>query len=391
MLINSFLNQTYADEIKHAQRENTSKAEKAGSVPDFAQMMEDRQLKCPYGYLAENGIIEYNGVVFICDPKTNSICLGDMSETKKVLNISLPSGGNLKVNVDNLGDLAGAVGMFSPEDLNAIMRAIHQYNHCAKKLDELEEEDDELMNAAQNSGHILTPDNIQKEDDWREMDEKQWNKLMEHVDKVIEDYKEELEYVEEMQKEAATKAIANAPADKRAAAASKAMLKAAANGMTGEVTNEDEDSLEKSSWTYEMETDDQVILATAKMANEFAPDMLTKAQEMALTGETSVGISATETVKECASLEEEENKKVWTITAFTEQGIISNRYVDGVITEHWEMSYKGPEDYRKVTEFLEKFDKDADLKFAGSQKFWEDFLAGRLDEEELDSIKAVTG
>ena len=130
MLINSFLNQTYADEIKHAQRENTSKAEKAGSVPDFAQMMEDRQLKCPYGYLAENGIIEYNGVVFVCDPKTNSICLGDMSETKKVLNISLPSGGNLKVNVDNLGDLAGAVGMFSPEDLNAIMRAIHQYNHC---------------------------------------------------------------------------------------------------------------------------------------------------------------------------------------------------------------------------------------------------------------------
>ena len=391
MLINSFLNQTYADEIKHAQRENTSKAEKAGSVPDFAQMMEDRQLKYPYGYLAENGIIEYNGVVFVCDPKTNSICLGDMSETKKVLNISLPSGGNLKVNVDNLGDLAGAVGMFSPEDLNAIMRAIHQYNHCAKKLDELEEEDDELMNAAQNSGHILTPDSIQKEDDWREMDEKQWNKLMEHVDKVIEDYKEELEYVEEMQKEAATKAIANAPANKRAAAASKAMLKAAANGMTGEVTNEDENSLEKSSWTYEMETDDQVILATAKMANEFAPDMLTKAQEMALTGETSVGISATGNLKECASLEEEENKKVWTITAFTEQGIISNRYVDGVITEHWEMSYKEPEDYRKVTEFLEKFEKDADLKFAGSQKFWEDFLAGRLDEEELDSIKAVTG
>lgn len=350
MLINSFLNQTYADEIKHAQRENTNKAEKEGRVPDFARMMADRQMKCPYGYLAENGIIEYNGVVFVCDPKTNSICLGDMSETKKVLNINLPSGGNLKVNVDNLGDLAGAVGMFSPEDLNAILRAIHQYNHCTKKLDELEEEDDELMNAAQNSENILTPDNIQKEDDWREMDEKQWNKLMEHVDKFIDDYKEELEYMEELQKEAATKAIANAPADKRAAAASKAMLKAAANGMVGEVTNED------------------------------APDMLTKAQEMALTGETSVGISATETVKECASLEEEENKKVWTITAFTEQGIISNKYVDGVITEHWEMSYKGPEDYRRVTEFLEKFDKDADLKFAGSQKFWEDFLAGRLNE-----------
>lgn len=31
---------------------------------------------------------------------------------------------NLKVNVDNLGDLAKAAGMFTPKDLNAIMRAI---------------------------------------------------------------------------------------------------------------------------------------------------------------------------------------------------------------------------------------------------------------------------
>ncbi|MCR4616773.1 MAG: hypothetical protein K5669_01160 [Lachnospiraceae bacterium] len=31
----------------------------------------------------------------------------------------------LKVNVDNIGDISKAAGMFTPEDLEAIMRAIH--------------------------------------------------------------------------------------------------------------------------------------------------------------------------------------------------------------------------------------------------------------------------
>lgn len=81
--------------------------------------------KVPYGYLAKDGIIEYNGVCFVCDEETNSICLGDVdSDPKKVINVPLSGGGHLKVNRDNLGDLARAVGMFSPEDLNRIMRAI---------------------------------------------------------------------------------------------------------------------------------------------------------------------------------------------------------------------------------------------------------------------------
>ena len=71
-----------------------------------------------------------------------------MSNEKDVLNISLPSGGNLKVNVNNFGDLARAAGMFSPADLNAIMRAIAQYNHCTSKLNELEEEETETIENA---------------------------------------------------------------------------------------------------------------------------------------------------------------------------------------------------------------------------------------------------
>ena len=121
---------------------NAESSEKSSA---FSKILGEKQQKCPYSHLAKDGLIEYNGVIFVCDYKRNSICLGDMSNPKNVLNISLPSGGNLKVNVDNFGDLSKAAGMFSPADLNAIMRAIAQYNHCTKKLNELDEEEIETV------------------------------------------------------------------------------------------------------------------------------------------------------------------------------------------------------------------------------------------------------
>lgn len=128
------------------------KAEGIEKSSSFPQISAEKSKTCPYDYLAKDGLIEYNGVTFVCDYKTNSICLGDMSNEKDVLNISLPSGGNLKVNVNNFGDLARAAGMFSPADLNAIMRAIAQYNHCTSKLNELEEEETETIENAAEHG-----------------------------------------------------------------------------------------------------------------------------------------------------------------------------------------------------------------------------------------------
>ncbi|MCR5486608.1 MAG: hypothetical protein K6F35_03655 [Lachnospiraceae bacterium] len=127
----------------------TDRADSAEKGRLFREIMSTEKSKtCPYDHLAKDGVIEYNGVAFLCDYKTNSICLGDMTNEKEVLNISLPSGGNLKVNVNNFGDLARAAGMFSPADLNAIMRAIAQYNHCTSKLNELEEEETETIENA---------------------------------------------------------------------------------------------------------------------------------------------------------------------------------------------------------------------------------------------------
>lgn len=95
--------------------------------------------KVPYGYLAKDGVIEYNGICFICDEKTNSICLGDMTDETKVLNIPLSGGGCLKVNRANLGDLSKAIGMFSPEDVNRILRAIAQDTKIQSMKNELED------------------------------------------------------------------------------------------------------------------------------------------------------------------------------------------------------------------------------------------------------------
>lgn len=95
--------------------------------------------KVPYGSLAKDGVITYKGVTFVCDEKTNSICLGDMSNKKNVLNIPLSGGGCLRVNRDNIGDLAKAIGMFSPEDVNRILRAIAQDAKIQSMQQELED------------------------------------------------------------------------------------------------------------------------------------------------------------------------------------------------------------------------------------------------------------
>lgn len=98
-----------------------------------------RESAVPYEYLAKDGMIAYNGVIFICDEETNSICLGDMSDQENTLVIPLEEGGCLKVNRDNLDELQKAIGMFSPEDINRILRAIAQDNRKREMELELEE------------------------------------------------------------------------------------------------------------------------------------------------------------------------------------------------------------------------------------------------------------
>ena len=198
----------------------------------FGQKLQaETEKKCPYSFLAKNGVIQYNGVTFMCDYKQNAITLGNMYERDKVLKIALPSGGSLHVNVDNIDTLSKAASMFTPEDLNAIMRAIHEYNHCTRKRMEIEEEKAETAEEA--AAESETPD-AEKEPEVdnaslteqinafrkelfyklinneteikiqigsQEMSIKEWDKLMDSIDKELETIHEALLEKEEKQSE----------------------------------------------------------------------------------------------------------------------------------------------------------------------------------------------
>lgn len=101
----------------------------------------DQIAKVPYGYLAKDGIIDYKGVIFVCDEKHNAIHLGDTSDMKKCIRIPLSKGGCLIVNRENLGDLATAIGMFSPEDVNRILRAIAEDAKIQQMKQQIDEDE----------------------------------------------------------------------------------------------------------------------------------------------------------------------------------------------------------------------------------------------------------
>ena len=62
-----------------------------------------------------------------------------MTNPKEVLNIPLEEGGCLKVNRENIRDLAKAISMFSPEDIKRIMQAIATDAKCEQMKQELDE------------------------------------------------------------------------------------------------------------------------------------------------------------------------------------------------------------------------------------------------------------
>lgn len=99
----------------------------------------------PYSYLAnENGVIEYNGTVFTLNNEKKWLCCGniDLNHMEQVIRIPLSEGGCLMVNRDNIDDLARAIGMFSPEDINRILRAIKLDGKIQQMKHEIEEMED---------------------------------------------------------------------------------------------------------------------------------------------------------------------------------------------------------------------------------------------------------
>lgn len=194
MQINTFESNFIEHVITQRKNETTRSSRDSFS---FGEYLHSKLPDCPYSALAQDGVIQYNGVTFICDSDTNSICLGDMSNPKKVLNIPLSSGGHLKVNVDNLDAIPQASGMFSAEDMGAILRAISEYEHCTSKLEEIEEEENEAVEEATEASVTAPTFQIGSES----MTLEEWDKLLSNFDSIQEDVKEEVEEMKERHKE----------------------------------------------------------------------------------------------------------------------------------------------------------------------------------------------
>ena len=122
---------------------NRPEENNVGTRKSFAEIMSERP-KVPYANMVKDGKIEYNGVTFIADEKTNSLNLGDCSCRRDYITIPLKGGGVLNVNRDNYGDLSKCMDMFSPEDQGRILRAIEQDIHLARKGQEIDEMESEI-------------------------------------------------------------------------------------------------------------------------------------------------------------------------------------------------------------------------------------------------------
>ncbi len=108
---------------------------------EMIQKLLGNDRRAPYSAMAnENGIIEYEGVIFQCDYENNRLCLGNVSDTRDCITVELEGGGVLIFNRANIDDLVRAIDMFSPADITRIMRAIAEDAKLRQIQMEIEDE-----------------------------------------------------------------------------------------------------------------------------------------------------------------------------------------------------------------------------------------------------------
>lgn len=178
--INDIRNTQNIQNLKNTKRQDDSFAETI-QLPN-RDMSEGH---APYDYLAKDGEIDYNGVIFRLDTKKNQLKLGDTSDKSQCLNIQLSGGGYLVVNKDNLGQLADAISMFNAKDQFLILNALMMERKIKETKGEIEEADAIMI-----GGKAYT--------------QKEWDQTIAHFDEAEENLQEQVDQVEE---EAAQKAM----------------------------------------------------------------------------------------------------------------------------------------------------------------------------------------
>lgn len=302
--------------------------------------------KVPYGEMAEDGIIEYNGVVFVCDYEHNRLTLGDTTNKEDCINIPLSGGGSLLVNRDNIDALSKAIGMFSPEDVKRILEALARDNkiqQMKKELDDMENGDD--------------VDNSEEASDTTDAD-----------------------------KAAGTDPSGTAGEPEKEDLSLMAQIKEKMQEIYDKLQNGDTDTKFRignqefsiKEWDHFLEKFDSVQDAIRAALEEKIEKEKAERLEEELTGVSEVekpddvdSILA-QSVK---TTEKNSDPKTWYITCFTEEGIWCKKFTEGQEGEDlWRMEFTDPSQYQKVLNYLQSFAEGEEVPHAQEEDFWRRFL-----------------
>lgn len=321
----------------------------------------------PYSHLAEDGVINHNGTIFQCDDEHNRITLGDVTDKSACLNIPLSNGGSLLVNRDNLGELANAIDMFSPEDINFIMRAIAQDKKAQEMLQEIDDNTNSIGEA-----HETTGDQAAMTEGVEEVEE---SSSISNTDplQMIRDRMDELYNNLKNGETGATVQIGG-----------KAYTLEEWDKLL-EKFDAIEESLQKQ-MQEEIEARKKAQgVSDSKKTEGTKSDSVDGAEATVPPGYTDI---ATLMAQSTRSTDPEDNPedKIWYITCYTEESVWTSRCQNEKSEEMWRMNLDNKEQYQDIMKFLSQFDKDENLPFAKDEDFWKDFLAGEVNSEIITTM-----
>ncbi|MCR5767238.1 MAG: hypothetical protein K6G45_01960 [Lachnospiraceae bacterium] len=135
----------------------------------------------------------------------------------------------------------------------------------------------------------VTAEELKESDDWRNASDEAWNRLLKNIDNYIDACRETSREMVKRQQEAARKASLQASAGMKSIAASQASLAVAACGFFGGQTTETQETAsqadgsaadDESDWTSRLGTDDQTVMRTARLAQEFEESVMSRILEL---------------------------------------------------------------------------------------------------------------
>ncbi|MCM1082343.1 MAG: hypothetical protein NC393_13060 [Clostridium sp.] len=343
------------------------RAKKGQSADNTEELFGKRENDVPYGYLANDGVITYQGVTFVCDYEKNRLLLGDCSNPKNCINVPLSGGGNLIFNRDNIGSISQAIGMFSPEDISRIMRAIAEDAKSKQVQNDIDEEIDETVGGLADSANGVS-DNPSSDTKETSNDDR------------VDDYDTDLS------------ASNSSEADymKKIQEKIEEIYQKLINGDTEVSYQIGGESMTEKEWDMLLAKFDAVQEDVRELAEEEQEKRVQDEQKLYALDEKDNVLydNATATLKSLISeismchYPDDAGERTLYITCYTEEGIFCRQQgqTDGFL---WSIKYSERSQYEKVTNFLNNFNRGDNLRFASHENFWRDFLSDTLDTEEF--------